>query len=89
MESGLPYEYATTYVNLLTDAVAEDFGLDTRTSVLPALVANMLWGANVHAIRVSGERSLMGVTIPMIDEAIEITRQLLAEAPEAKQRQRG
>ncbi len=78
--SGLPLEYSTEYVALLGRAVAEDFGRDTD-DLVPVLVANMLWGANIHALQIHGEEPLLDVATRMIEETIEVSRRLLAEHP--------
>ena len=78
--TGLPHEYSVEYVALLAGAVADDFGRD-QDDLVPALVANMLWGANMHAIKVHGEEPLLNVATRMIDQTIEVSRRLLAEHP--------
>ncbi|XOV86348.1 MAG: TetR/AcrR family transcriptional regulator [Pseudomonadota bacterium] len=78
--TGLPLEYALEYIELLAESVAEDFGLDLECSVVPTLVANMIWGANVHAIKLSPNGQRLEVSMRVLDETNEIARGVISAA---------
>jgi AcrR family transcriptional regulator len=69
-------EIGREYTEVLTEALARDFGVDSQQDSFPTLVASMLWGGNSYAVRqwyeAGGEQDLVALTVAVVDDVIAI-----------------
>jgi AcrR family transcriptional regulator len=59
------------YEEVLAEGIAKDMGVDVDNDPLPTLIACMLWGGNMHAVRnwadAGGKTSLTATALKVVD----------------------